>query len=53
VELEAIAVSLGQAADALQSGQLRPGLIAERIAAAVLQTPDAKSELVLFGRDKS
>ena len=50
VKLEAVAVALRQSLDALQGGQFRPGLIAERIAAAVLQTPDAKGELVFFRR---
>ena len=50
VELEAVAVALGQALDALQGRQFRPRLIAERIAAAVLQAPDAEGELVFLGR---
>src|SRR5262249_61001292 len=49
VELEAVAVALGQAADALQGRQLGPGLIAERVPATVLQAPDAEGKLVFLG----
>ena len=49
MKLEAVAVALGQPADALQGRQLGARLIAERIAAAVLQAPEAEGELVLLG----
>src|SRR5262249_22932162 len=50
VEVEPVTIALGQAADRLKGGQLRPGRVAERIAAAVLQAPDAEGEFVLLGR---
>ena len=50
VKLEAVAIALGQSADAFQRGQLGARHVAERIPAAVLQTPDAKGELVFPGR---
>ena len=50
VKFEAVTIALGQAADTLQGAQLRPGLFAEGVAAAVLQAPDAEGEPVFFGR---
>jgi len=50
VELEAVALALGQSLDAFESGQFRARLIAERIAPAILQAPDAEGELVFFRR---
>src|SRR5262249_17802524 len=46
VKLEAVAIALGQAADALESAELGTSLVAERIPATILKTPDAEGKLV-------
>src|SRR5262249_29182494 len=48
VKFKAVAVALGQAADTFERTQLRPGLLAERVAAAVLQAPNPEGEPILF-----
>ena len=48
MKFKAITVALRQTADALQCAHFRPGLVAERIAAPVLQAPDAKGEPVFL-----
>src|SRR5439155_7140889 len=50
VELEAVTIALGQAADRLKGGKLGAGHVAKRIPAAVLQAPAAEREFVLLGR---
>jgi hypothetical protein len=49
MELEAVAVPLGQTADALKGRQLWARLVAEWVPAAVLKAPKAECELVFFG----
>ena len=50
VELEAVAIALGETLNAVDGRQFRPGLVAERVAAPILEAPDAEGELILLGR---
>jgi hypothetical protein len=47
VEFKTVAVAFGQALDALKRWKLGPCLVAEGVATAVLEAPNAKGELVV------